>query len=134
MRSVNLQKCTPVRTAVLIGTHNEGVALLGPAGLSLPVAGVEYSTGRVWAHRWRKRQRAAYTSLRNQEAVTTEQKEQKANVFRQMHFKRNELRVGEITFSEPPRRAGGGPLAPRTPTKMEPEKWRPRGLGSIEIL
>ena len=78
VRSVNIQRGASVRTAVLIDTYNRDAALLGNDGHLLPIKGVEYSTGRAWACRWRKRQRASYTSLRNLEALTTEQKERKA--------------------------------------------------------
>ena len=88
VRSVNLEKGSSVRTAVLIETYNQDVALSDNPGLLLPIAGVEHSRGRYWAYRWRQRQRASYTSLRNQEALTTEQKERQ---------------VSELTCWVPPR-------------------------------
>ena len=85
VRSVNVEKGASVRTAALIDTYNEDVALSGNADFLLPVAGVEYSTARVWAYRWRQKQRASYTSLRNQEALTTEQKQRKVTAYRKKH-------------------------------------------------
>ena len=98
VRSVNLGKGAAVRTGVLIETYNHDAALSGNAGLLLPIAGVEYSTGRVWAYRWRQRQRASYTSLRDQEALMTEQKQRKVTACRKNEHRGDVVEVWEPHF------------------------------------
>ena len=79
VRTQNIEHGASVRTESLRQKYNENAALSQNAGLLLPKAGVDYSTGRNFACRWRLKHRAAYKALRTQEDITREQKHVKAS-------------------------------------------------------
>ena len=79
VRTQNLTTGMALRTASLIQEFNGRVEAASLDTMLQRIPGIESSTGRSWACRWRTKQRARFGPMRTRQPLTTDDKREKVS-------------------------------------------------------